>query len=41
MAGAPAVGAIVALWGFWMLLAFGWWRGGLVFVVFKADVRIG
>jgi hypothetical protein len=29
MAGAPAVGALVALWGFWILIVLGLWRGDL------------
>jgi hypothetical protein len=29
MAGAPAVGALIALWGFWILIVLGLWRGDL------------
>jgi hypothetical protein len=29
VAGAPAIGAVVALWGFWLLLAVGCLRGDL------------
>jgi len=29
MIGAPAIGAFVALWGFWVLLIVGWARGEL------------
>jgi hypothetical protein len=29
MIGAPAIGAFVALWGFWVLLIVGWVRGEL------------
>ena len=29
MIGTPAVAAFLAWWGFWILLALGWWRGEL------------
>jgi hypothetical protein len=29
MAGAPAIGAVIALWGFWLLLGLGYLRGDL------------
>ncbi|HEX5107101.1 MAG TPA: hypothetical protein VFV95_01580 [Vicinamibacterales bacterium] len=29
MAGAPAIGAVIALWGFWLLLSLGYLRGDL------------
>ena len=29
MIGSPAIGAFVALWGFWILLVVGWVRGEL------------
>jgi hypothetical protein len=29
MIGTPAIGAFVALWGFWVLLVVGWVRGDL------------
>ena len=29
MIGTPAVAAFLGWWGFWILLALGWWRGEL------------
>jgi hypothetical protein len=26
MVGSPAVAGLIAFWGFWILLAIGWWR---------------